>query len=159
VILADRLWGILALLGGLAIVAHARTFPKLPGQPYGSALMPTVIGLGFVLCGLLLVVADLRRPPPRPSLVHLAQGRRAPGRLVDVLAVPLATAAFVPLAPQLGFVPTATLLVGLLIRRYRRRHTLAAFALALAVALAVDALFRHLLLVPLPPGPLAGILP
>lgn len=158
-ILADRLWGILALLAGLAIVAHARTFPKLPGQPYGSALMPTLVGAGFVLCGLLLLAAELRRPPPRPPLVRLAPGLRTPGPLLDLLAVPLVVAAFVPLAPRLGFVPTATLLVGLLILRYRRRGSPSAFALALAAALAVDALFRHLLLVPLPLGPLAALLP
>lgn len=154
-ILADRVWGVLVLLFGLAVAGVARTFPKIPGQAYGSALMPTIVGIGLALCGLLLIAADLRRSP-RPPLLALAPEARSRDRLVDAATVPLAVLTFILLADPVGFVPVSTVLVGALVWRYRRRGPLTAFAVGLLSALLVDWMFRHLLLVPLPLGLLAA---
>lgn len=154
-IFADRVWGVLVLLFGLAVVAVARSFPTIPGQAYGAALMPTIIGIGFVVCGLLLIAADLRRSP-RPPLLALAAEARSRDRLLDAAAVPLAVLAFILLADPVGFIPVSTLLVGALVWRYRRRGPGLAFTVGLVSTLLVDWMFRQLLLVPLPPGLVAA---
>jgi len=153
VILSDRLWGCLWSLFGLAVFWRAQSFPILPGQAYGSALMPGIIGAGLFLCGLALVVGDLRRHP-RPPLLRFEAEVRDRARLLDAGAVVAGLAAFILLADRLGFLITATAIVGGLIRRFRGGGTLSAFAIALAAVLLVDRLFRVLLLVPLPLGPL-----
>lgn len=153
-ILADRVWGVLLLFFGLAVAAIARSFPKIPGRAHGSAPMPTLVGIGLVLCGLLLIAADLRRPR-RPPLLALAPEARERAQLIDAALVPLAVLAFILFAEPLGFVPVATLIVSGLIWRYRRRGPGVALAAGLVTTLLVDWMFRHLLLVPLPLGPLA----
>ncbi len=152
-ILSDRLWGFLWSLFGLAVFWRAQSFPILPGQAYGSALMPGIVGAGLFLCGLALIVGDLRRRP-RPPLVVLSEGARDRARLLDAAAVVAGLAAFILLADRLGFLITATAIVGGLIWRFRGRGVLLAFGLALLAVLVVDWLFRVLLLVPLPLGPL-----
>ncbi|GBD44466.1 hypothetical protein HRbin40_01955 [bacterium HR40] len=154
-VFADRVWGVLALLGGLAIIFAARSFPVIPGQAYGSALVPTLIGVGFLLCGTILIVGDLRRSP-RPPVFHLDPEAGSPSRLLDVLSVPAAVLAFILLLHPLGFVPVATLVVGGLIWRFRRGRPLSALITAVTFALFTDWLFRHLLLVPLPLGLLSS---
>ncbi len=151
-ILSDRLWGIIWSLFGLAVLWHSRTFPRLPGQAYGSALMPSIIGAGLFLCGVALIVGDLRRRPRRP-LVTLREEARDGARLLDAAAVVLGLAAFILVTDLLGFLLTATAIIGGLIWRFRGRGPLLSFGLAAVAVLIVDWLFRVLLLVPLPLGP------
>ncbi len=152
-ILSDRLWGFLWSLFGLAVFWRAQSFPILPGQAYGSALMPGIVGAGLFLCGLALIVGDLRRRP-RPPLVVLSEGARDRARLLDAAAVVAGLTTFILLADRLGFLITATAIVGGLIWRFRGHGVPLAFGLALLAVLVVDWLFRVLLLVPLPLGPL-----
>ncbi len=152
-VLADRLWGLLWALFGLGVFWRARSFPKLPGQAYGSALMPEIVGAGLVLCGLLLIVSDLRAMKPTP-LVRLHPGIATVPRLLDMGAVIVGLALFILFTGRIGFPVTATLVTGGLIWRFRRRGMSSSFALALVAVLLVDWMFRSLLLVPLPLGPL-----
>ncbi len=152
-VLSDRLWGLLWSLFGLAVFWRAQSFPVLPGQAYGSALMPGIVGAGLFLCGLALIAADLRRRP-RPPLVRLSAEARSRARLIDAGAILAALVAFILLAGRLGFLITATAVIGGLVWRFRGRAPFLAFGLALAAVLVVDWLFRVLLLVPLPLGPL-----
>lgn len=154
-IFADRVWGVVVLLFGLAIVITAQTFPQIPGQAYGASLLPSLIGLGFMLCGGLLVASDLRRKP-RPPLFFLEREARSRDRLIDAASVVLAILWFILVADRLGFLLTATVAVSGLIWRFRRGGVLVAAVAGLVSVVAVDWLFRHLMLVPLPLGPLSG---
>ena len=58
----------------------------------------------------------------------------------------------------LGFLIVATLLTGSLMARFRGGRLLSSFAGALAACLVIDWVFRRMLLVPLPLGPLTGII-
>ena len=59
--LNDAVIGIALILFALAMIAYTRTFPEMPGQHYGPALFPVLIGIGFIITGVILIVSGLRR--------------------------------------------------------------------------------------------------
>lgn len=52
----QRIWGGFLTLWGAVILLVARQFPRLADHHPGPALFPAVVGAGFVITGLLLVV-------------------------------------------------------------------------------------------------------
>ena len=47
----DAVIGAVLVLFALAMMWHTRTFPAMPGQDYGPALFPVLIGIGFLITG------------------------------------------------------------------------------------------------------------
>lgn len=152
----DAVFGALLLLGatGLFIVAHG--FPAMPGQSFGPALFPRMIATGFALTGAGLLWSGLRQPA-FAGVMALGDWARSGGRLVDVGLVVGGIAVLILLWDRLGFLIVATLLTGGLMGRFREGRWLSSFAGALAACIVIDWIFRRLLLVPLPLGPLTGI--
>jgi putative tricarboxylic transport membrane protein len=151
----DAVLGLVLILGAAAVALQAHGFPDLPGQSFGSSLMPTLIAAGLGGCGVALVVGGLRRRD-EPWLA-LGPWARSPGRILDAALVLGGLVAVILLWHRLGFVILATGLTGLLITRFRGGHAVGSFAIAVAAVLVIDWAFRHLLLVPLPQGPLTGL--
>lgn len=152
----DALLGLVILLGGLAIILEAATFPATHGQSYGPGFVPVIIGAGLALAGAGLVVQGWRSRAVG-GWVDMAGIR--PERLVDAVLVLVVIAAFILLADRLGFVLTAGAgLLGLLVR-FRRGAWLSSLLLTIVIILAVDWAFRTMLLVPLPQGAVLPRLP
>ncbi len=145
----DAILGLVVLLGGLAIILQARTFPPTYGQAYGPDLFPTIIGIGFVLSGIVLVIGGWRE---RQAVGWVDFQGVGLGRLVDAGIVLLYIIAFIFLAPRLGFLLTAGIGAWLLMVRFQEGRWLSSLLIAAAVTLAADWAFRVLLLVPLPQG-------
>jgi len=154
--LNDAIIGLVVLLGGLAAILQAQTFQPTHGQAYGPDLFPTIIGSGFVLSGLVLIVGGWRE---RQTVGWLRLEGASPGRLLDAGLVLAYIAGFIGLAPVLGFLLTAGLGGWLLMVRFRRGHWLSSLAIAALVTLVTDWAFRTVLLVPLPQGALLPRLP
>jgi putative tricarboxylic transport membrane protein len=152
----DAVFGVLLLAAAVAIFAAARGFPAMPGQDFGPALFPDLIASGFALCGLALVWSGLRRPG-FPGIVALGEWARSGGHLVDVALVIGGLVALILVWDRVGFLIGATLLTGALMARFRGGRVVGSFAGALVACLAIDWVFRRVLLVPLPLGPLTGI--
>jgi putative tricarboxylic transport membrane protein len=136
---------------GLAAVLLARDFPPIPGQAYGPALFPTLLGAALILCAIGVVLQ-----PPQSSAPAVPLPAGAPA-LLHARARALAYA-LAPIAVLLGFEPlgwplTALLVGGGLLLAAGLRP-LAALAIATGVAAATWVLFAMLLRVPLPRGPL-----
>jgi putative tricarboxylic transport membrane protein len=153
----DAVFGVVLLVGAIALFLYARTLPDMPGQDYGPALFPSLLAVGFGLCGLLLVASGWRARAVHPA-VELSEWARSGGHIADVGLVIGGVVLVIWLWDELGFVLAATLLGGGLITRFRGGHALSSFALALGAVLVIDWAFRRLLLVPLPLGPLAGFI-
>lgn len=128
---------------GLAVMLLARDFPPIPGQAYGPALFPTVLGAGLVACA---IGAALQAPPP-PGAAATARGRvvglcYALAPLVVVLAWDVAG------WPLIAFgLGAALLMLG-------GARPLASVLAGLCFAAVTWVLFAMLLRVPLPRGPL-----
>lgn len=151
----DALLGLVLMLGAAAVAFQAQRFPDLPGQSFGPSLMPTLIAVALGGCGAALVVGGLRRRDE--PWVALGAWTRSPGHILDVALVLGGLVAVLVLWQRLGFVILATGLTGLLITRFRGGHVIGSFTIAVVAVLAIDWAFRHLLLVPLPQGPLTGL--
>jgi putative tricarboxylic transport membrane protein len=152
----DALLGALILLGGLAILLEARTFPATHGQAFGPDLFPTIIGVGLMLAGCGLVVSGWRT---RHVTGWVDVSAITPGRWLDALAALLAVVGFIALADWMGFVLAGLLACWLPMVRFRRGHWFSSLAIALVTVLAIDWAFRSVLLVPLPQGALLPRLP
>jgi putative tricarboxylic transport membrane protein len=152
----DAVFGVLLLAAAAGIFAVARSFPAMPGQDFGPALFPDLIAAGFALCGMALVWGGLRRPG-FPGIVALGEWARSGGRLTDVALVIGGVAALILVWDRVGFLTGATLLTGGVMARFRGGRVVGSFAEALAACLVIDWVFRRVLLVPLPLGPLTGI--
>ena len=129
----------------------------MPGQDYGPALFPVLIGVGLLVTGGILVVSGLRRRRTEPlfgggewlrSGPHVGQlprGGRRP--LLYILA-----------SDWLGFILTSLLLLFGWLVLFRGGKPISSLAIALAVTLVVDYAFSQLLLVPLPLGVLQPLI-
>jgi putative tricarboxylic transport membrane protein len=152
----DRLLGVIFCLLGIAVVRHSAGFPGIPGQYYGPALFPTVIGWGFVGCGAVLLFAGLRRVGLRGALLAFPDWRVSPRGLLGVLVMLAAIVAFAFLGDRVGFQILAFATLALLYAIAGRRIIRSIMA-AGAVTVLMELLFGKLLRVPLPRGLLADL--
>jgi putative tricarboxylic transport membrane protein len=129
----------------------------MPGQDYGPALFPVLIGIGFLICGLILVASGVRRLRTEPLFAGGAW-LRSPHHLVDFLAVVGGLVAYILVSDWLGFIPTAFLLLFGWLVLFRGGKPVSSAAIALVATLVVNYAFTQLLLVPLPLGLLQPIL-
>ncbi|MCO6390801.1 hypothetical protein GTW25_07135 [Aliihoeflea aestuarii] len=146
---SDTMLGAMLLILGIAVTAYARTLPAVPGQQYGAAAFPTLIGVGFVCCALILLVQGLKaRSVP---LVSFTEWTRQPGALVAVGVTILCIVAYMLLARRVGFIPVSVAILVVLFRLLSVSWGKTIF-FAVAATLVTDYVFRSLLLVPLPFG-------
>jgi len=153
----DAVTGAVLVLFALAVIGYARTFPAMPGQDYGPALFPTLIGAGFAITGVILIAGGLVRRRIEPWFNGGAWLRSRHER-ASFLAVPGGLLLYILLSDRLGFIPTAlALLFGWLVL-FRGGKPVSSLLIALAVTLVVNFAFTQILLVPLPLGLLQTLL-
>jgi putative tricarboxylic transport membrane protein len=159
--LTDALLGMLSACLGLAMVIIALGFPAFPGQPYGASLLPTLLGVGFVVTGACLIVRDVRLrrakiKPADPIASLISPLRSREGTISGGLMI-ATVLAHIFLAPIVGFIPVSLVTLFALFLWFR-----ISLWTAVAVSIAGTAMcwifFAVLLKVPLPRGPFEGIL-
>lgn len=142
----DRTAG--AALAGLGtlVVWTARAFPAVPGQKVGAGFLPTLVGIGLVICGVLLVLRRARADAEADAAEPVPLARY--GAAAIVLASLLG---YVLFADGLGFLVVAPLMVlaGCLAFGTGWR---AALLWSIGGSLVVHFAFYKLLRVPLPWG-------
>lgn len=151
----DALLGVIFACLGIFMMIEAAGFPSFPGQPYGASLLPSLLGGGFVISGLLLVGRDLasgfggRWIVPVPALAT-RQGA------VSALLILGTVLAHVIVSPWLGFIPVSVICLGGLFLWFGVRPGPALLIAALGTAVCWF-FFAMLLKVPLPRGLLEGL--
>jgi putative tricarboxylic transport membrane protein len=153
----DAVIGAVLVLFALGVIWHTRTFPAMPGQDYGPAVFPVLIGIGFVITGLILIVSGLRRRRTEPWFAG-GEWLRSPRHLLSFLAVIGGLVAYILVSDWLGFIPTALLLLFGWLVLFRDGKPVSSLMIALAVTLVVHYAFTQLLLVPLPLGLLQSLI-
>lgn len=134
-------------------------------DPLGPRFFPAALGAAILLCGLLLAAAELffRGEPALPAPLSDASpeeeedaGPFSPARFVGAIAATtLYVAAFEPLGYLLATPPYIAAI--LLIHGGAKKRSLLITPFVSTIALYVT--FRFGLLIPVPDGPLEGLLP
>ncbi|MQX37044.1 tripartite tricarboxylate transporter TctB family protein [Roseospira navarrensis] len=153
--LPDSLLGLLVAALGGGVLVTALGWPALPGQPIGPGTAPGVLGVLLMGGGALLAVSGIRSGD-RPR-VRVHPGWRRPERLAAGL---LATGGVLGLAAAfetVGFPLGVGVLAVALLWLSGMRHP-GWSALALMGVLGLHLLMTRLLSVPLPAGPLRGVM-
>ena len=141
--------GLLMLLGGAWLALAARAYPDLPNQAYGAATFPFVVGLAMAGLGVAMLWGAFREPGRSGPILTLAGWGRDAGSWMRLTLTVALVAAYVALAPSLGFLLAGGgLLLGLLL--VFRVAPLLAIAVTPPAILAVAWAFGTLLRVPLP---------
>lgn len=145
----DLTLGIIVAALGLAVIIAAGRFPDMAGMAYGPAFFPTLIGAGFCLCAVLLIISGLRaRVGPAMARPAWFYDRLAVARAAAVL---LAIAFYVLTSPLIGML-ACVFIITLLLARLLGVGWLGSMALALALPPLLHGVFAVLLRVPLARG-------
>ncbi len=146
----DRGVGLGLAVLALAVLWSARGFPNVPGQKLGAAFLPMLIGAGFLLCAVALM---LRRPArnARPGDAVSAAGTAGSEHFGSSAVTIAAVVVYIAASDWLGFllVAPACLLATFLAQRVRLAPAL---VWSLGGTLLVHVAFYKLLRVPLPWG-------
>ena len=148
--LNDLILAVMVLIGAAALAAAASALPPIPGQNYGAEVFPLAVAGGLFLCGLLLGAQALREGAGPLFVLGWARERAALARAGAPIAAVLA---YVVLAPRIGFVGAATLLLLPLLLMLKTRVVIAV-PVAVVTALVTYYAFSRGLRVPLPRGAL-----
>ncbi len=147
----DAISGLVLLLFALAIVGYSTTFPAMPGQRFGPALFPQVIGTGLGFAGLVLIVSGLLRVRAE-GWAQPDDWLRSPQLISNALAVLAALVAYILAAGTVGFIPTAFVVTAALLIKLRGGRVPSSLAIAAIATAVIYYAFARLLLVPLPGG-------
>ena len=153
----DGLTGVVLAALGIVVFWYANGFPNTSGTYYGPAFVPQIIGVGLVICGTILVIRAIRVSATGSFYVRIAHPFDQARAIPSVALVLVSIFAFVFVGEPVGFqiITFATLLTAFL---WQRGGIAFCLTLALAVTAAFDIVFRVMLKVPVPSGPLTGLI-
>ncbi len=147
----DAITGMVLLLFGAAVTIHSQlSFPGLPGQNYGPAFFPTIIGVALGGCGIILIIQGILKWHAAP-LVVLGEWAKSPHHRNNLAAILASLLFYILVVDFLGFVPTSLAITMLMMVRFGVRP-LNALSMAAGSTLIIHTFFYKFLLVPLPWG-------
>jgi putative tricarboxylic transport membrane protein len=149
----DSIWGGLCVVLGLAVLTHVQSFPAMPGQKYGPAVFPGLIAVGFIICGLVLVVRGIRFGG---RWIEAASWVRSTPHILRFFALWAAMLFYIVASGTLGFLLTAFLVLVALFIVFRVAPG-RAVVIAVVAVLAIHLLFYKIMRVPLPWGMLTPV--
>lgn len=136
---------------GLVVIVATQRFPKYPGSTVvGPAMYPRIIGLGFIVGAIVMFFGALgaRTQSAAPALDPEFSDW---DNVVNFLAVPLAIVVYLLASDFFGFIPTASVVLFVLLLRFGVGLGRSVM-LAAALVAVTHAVFYSLLSVPLPWG-------
>lgn len=143
------------IIFALAVIAYSTTFPSLHGQDYGPNLFPTIIGLGLVLCGAILVIQGIAQKATTPMVV-IGEWARDRSNVVNVAILIGSIGFYILISDWLGFILTSLLILTTLLVRLGSTWS-TSLIVAVVTTFIIHTLFAKVLLVPLPWGILLPI--
>ncbi|MBT3359681.1 MAG: tripartite tricarboxylate transporter TctB family protein [Rhodospirillales bacterium] len=147
----DAITGLVLLLFGAAVTIHSQlNFPGLPGQNYGPAFFPTIIGVGLAGCGVILIIQGILKRHEVP-LVVVGEWARSPRHRTNLALILASLLFYILVVDFLGFVITSLAITVLMMVRFGVRPLNALF-MATGSTLIIHTFFYKFLLVPLPWG-------
>lgn len=153
----DAISGLVLILLSFAMIALTASFPDFPGQKYGPALFPRILGSGLIICGAVLIWHGLIARRAGAPWAELAPWMREPWRLGSFLLTLGMLVLYILASETVGFIPIALVFLVSLFLWLDVRPLTAALTAVIATAV-IHYFFASLLRVPLPRGWLTDIL-
>ena len=153
----DAIPGILLIAVALAMIAATFSFPTLPGQAYGPALFPRILGAGFLICGAVLILRGLTERRLGGPWVAFQSWVGQPRQAGSFLLVLVSILFYILASEWLGFIATAILVLTATFRQFGVRWVVN-LPSAIIGTLLIHWFFATLLRVPLPRGLLDSVL-
>lgn len=144
----DALMGVLFIAVGLAIILTAWQMPEMPGQPYGAATFPIVIGCGFIAVSLALIAKGVAEWREVPGVLTTEWGR-SPLALFRMALTVLLVVLYIAFSDALGFTLSSFLVLVTLFLALRV-NPIVAVAVAVLATVLIQQAFGVGLRVPLP---------
>ncbi len=145
---ADIAIGLVFLVGGVGIVAHATGLRSMPGTLVGSGLVPTITGVCMAVAGLLLAAGHIVRGRALAQPKAKQNGAGTWGYSLAILAL---LVGFLALMPFAGFLVSGILFTAA-VARLGGAGWIGATVSAVALTCTLNIVFVHALGVPLPRG-------
>lgn len=154
----DAILGVVIIVASILLILHARTFPALPGVPYGPGFFPNIILGTMIVAGVILVVNGARSWK-KTGWLSLDPWARRPKTYLTLGAIVAAHLFYYFFSERLGFLVTAIFLIFCLLLLTRgRKHLAASAIISVTFSAFVYYVFGMVLRVPLPPGLVQGLL-
>jgi putative tricarboxylic transport membrane protein len=153
----DAISGLVLIVLSGAMIALTASFPDFPGQKYGPALFPRILGAGLIICGAILIWHGIVARRAGAPWGEIAPWMREPRRLGSFLLTLGMLVLYILASETVGFIPIALVFLGSLFLWLGVRPLTAVITAVLATA-AIQYFFASLLRVPLPRGWLTNIL-
>ena len=153
----DAICGLVLILLAAAMIALTASFPDFPGQKYGPALFPRILGAGLIVCGGLLTWKGLAARRTGGPWIELAPWTHDRWRLGSFLLMLGVLLLYIFASETVGFIPISFVFLGALFFWLGVRP-LTAIITTVVATVAIHWFFSTLLRVPLPRGWLNSIL-
>lgn len=152
---SDAVFGLVLLALGLTVLGVVGSYPTVAAQRVGPALFPSLIAVGLVVGGVILILRGWRERATVP-MARAGAWVRSRRHVVRFVAIMAAVAFYLVAVDRLGFVLTSLAILVSLFRVFgvplARSVVIASIA-----TLAIHFAFYKLLRVPLPWGLLAPV--
>lgn len=143
--ISDRAIGFIAILAGMAIIYGTLEFRSVPGQQFGSAFFPIILGTVAICVGITQMLLA-----KTANLVEFADWMKGP-LIFRGLSVVLASFLWLLASDFLGFILSTTLLIfGISLAAGGKPYIAALVGLGMTTILYI--VFGSILRVPLPHG-------
>lgn len=153
----DAILGIFTIVLSIFIILVARTFPALPGVPYGPGVFPTIIAGCMLLGGVVLIFKGLRQLP-RSGWFTLDPWAKTLRSYITLGLIFAALLFYILLSDTLGFIFTCVLiLVPLLVWTRGVERILSSLIISVSFSMIIYLVFVKFMRVPLPEGLLLGM--
>lgn len=146
----DAIVGLVVVLFGALVISQAWYFPKAQHIPYGPGFLPTLLGIGLIVCGSVLTIGRLVARDRQPLLM-LGEWSRSPHHVVGFLLVLASLGFYVLFADDIGHFACSALILLVLIG-HLSGHWRRALGFSIIASIAIQLFFVEILLVPLPWG-------
>jgi hypothetical protein len=135
----------------------ARTFPALPGVPYGPGLFPTIIA-GFMIFGGCILIFKGIREVKKSGWLTLEPWAKSPRTYFTLGLIFSALLFYILFSDQLGFLITSIIIIfSLLLWTRGRENFFSSLIISVIFSLIIYLIFVKFMRVPLPGGLLQGI--
>jgi putative tricarboxylic transport membrane protein len=154
----DAILGIITIALSIFIIIEARSFPALPGVPYGPGVFPTIIAGCMIIGGLVLIFKGIwnLRDTGWFAFENWAKASRT---YITLSLIFSALLFYILFSEALGF-PIASVLILFPLFLWTRglQKFTSSLIISVTFSLAIYLIFVKLMRVPLPSGLLQGLL-